>query len=69
MSGQHGRADGDLRRGSDGEDLGPGGGDTSEETGRSANMSIESVIDWKRIVGMYYQLNGKTQNDDEEAEN
>lgn len=82
MSGQHGRIDGDIRRGSDGEgsyffivyicwvasELGPGGGDTSEEAGRSANLSIESVIEWKRIVGMYYQLNGKNPDDGEEED-
>ncbi|KAK6060902.1 hypothetical protein COOONC_01435 [Cooperia oncophora] len=37
------------------------------ELGASSDWSIETVIDWKRIVSMYYQMNGKT-NDTEEVE-
>ena len=29
------------------------------ELGRSADWNIETVIDWRKIVSMYYQANGK----------
>ncbi|KAK5981003.1 putative Ion channel nompc, partial [Trichostrongylus colubriformis] len=37
------------------------------ELGASTDWSIETVIDWKRIVSMYYQMNGKV-NETEEVE-
>ncbi|PIO68080.1 ankyrin repeat protein [Teladorsagia circumcincta] len=37
------------------------------ELGASSDWSIETVIDWKRIVSMYYQMNGKA-NETEELE-
>lgn len=36
----------------------------NEEIGKSGNWNIETVIDWKRIVGMYYQMNGTVDTDD-----
>ncbi|CAD6184374.1 unnamed protein product [Caenorhabditis auriculariae] len=29
------------------------------ELGHSADWNIETVIDWRKIVSMYYQMNGK----------
>ncbi|KIH64701.1 hypothetical protein ANCDUO_04987 [Ancylostoma duodenale] len=36
------------------------------ELGASADWNIETVIDWKRIVSMYYQMNGKKDEPDEQ---
>ncbi|WKX91296.1 hypothetical protein Q1695_009829 [Nippostrongylus brasiliensis] len=38
------------------------------ELGASSDWSIERVIDWKRIVSMYYQMNGKRDDDTEEID-
>jgi hypothetical protein len=35
-------------------------GNQNEEAGYSQNMSLESVIEWNRIVQLWYQMNGKT---------
>ncbi|KAK6730167.1 hypothetical protein RB195_006932 [Necator americanus] len=35
------------------------------ELGASTDWNIETVIDWKRIVSMYYQMNGKKDEPDE----
>lgn len=35
------------------------------ELGASVDWNIETVIDWKRIVSMYYQMNGKKDEPDE----
>ncbi|KHJ99065.1 hypothetical protein OESDEN_00942 [Oesophagostomum dentatum] len=35
------------------------------ELGASSDWNIETVIDWKRIVSMYYQMNGKRDDSDE----
>lgn len=54
--GQPGRAEDAMRDDTSnvhGTSSGEGG-----ELGTSADWSIESVIDWKRIVSMYYQING-----------
>ena len=54
--GQPGRADEAMRDDPSnvhGTSSGEGG-----ELGASQDWSIESVIDWKRIVAMYYQING-----------
>uniref|UniRef100_W6NCU1 Ankyrin domain containing protein n=1 Tax=Haemonchus contortus TaxID=6289 RepID=W6NCU1_HAECO len=58
--GQQGRTSPTMRE--DGTDMRDGA-----ELGASSDWSIESVIDWKRIVSMYYQMNGKT-NETEEVE-
>ncbi|CAI5438376.1 unnamed protein product [Caenorhabditis angaria] len=36
-----------------------GGGGQTAELGRSADWNIETVIDWRKIVSMYYKANGK----------
>ncbi|EYC30061.1 hypothetical protein Y032_0005g2425 [Ancylostoma ceylanicum] len=38
------------------------------ELGASTDWNIETVIDWKRIVSMYYQMNGKKDEPDEVEE-
>ncbi|XGW21641.1 hypothetical protein V3C99_004540 [Haemonchus contortus] len=58
--GQQGRTSPTMRE--DGTDMRDGA-----ELGASSDWSIETVIDWKRIVSMYYQMNGKT-NETEEVE-
>ncbi|VDK70526.1 unnamed protein product, partial [Litomosoides sigmodontis] len=40
----------------------------NEELGRNDDWNIETVIDWKRIVDMYYQINGKVDTEDVRAE-
>ncbi|VDM95657.1 unnamed protein product, partial [Thelazia callipaeda] len=35
-----------------------------EELGKSDDWSIEKVIDWKRIVDMYYQMNGEVEKEE-----
>lgn len=39
-----------------------------EELGRSDDWNIETVIDWKRIVDMYYQMNGEVDTEDVHVE-
>ncbi|EJW70268.1 hypothetical protein WUBG_18826 [Wuchereria bancrofti] len=36
----------------------------NEELGKSDDWNIETIIDWKRIVDMYYQINGKVDAED-----
>lgn len=38
------------------------------ELGASSDWNIETVIDWKRIVSMYYQMNGKKDGQEEREE-
>uniref|UniRef100_A0A7E4VBG3 Ion_trans domain-containing protein n=1 Tax=Panagrellus redivivus TaxID=6233 RepID=A0A7E4VBG3_PANRE len=52
MSGHHGRASPTMQ---DDDDM----GGRDEEAGHATNMSLESVIDWKNIVNMYYKMNVK----------
>lgn len=40
----------------------------NEELGKSSNWNIETVIDWKRIVEMYYQMNGEVDTEDVHVE-
>lgn len=40
----------------------------NEELGRKDDWNIETVIDWKRIVDMYYQANGKVDMEDVHVE-
>uniref|UniRef100_A0A1I7TBT6 ANK_REP_REGION domain-containing protein n=1 Tax=Caenorhabditis tropicalis TaxID=1561998 RepID=A0A1I7TBT6_9PELO len=52
--GQQGRASPTMRP-----DEGAEMGGQQAELGRSADWNIETVIDWRKIVSMYYQANGK----------
>ncbi|KAF1769981.1 hypothetical protein GCK72_001798 [Caenorhabditis remanei] len=52
--GQQGRASPTMRPDEGGEM-----GGQRAELGRSADWNIETVIDWRKIVSMYYQANGK----------
>ncbi|VDM58892.1 unnamed protein product [Angiostrongylus costaricensis] len=56
--GRHGRTSPTMR-----ED----GTEEGAELGASSDWSIETVIDWKRIVSMYYQMSGRKE-DQEEGE-
>ncbi|CAG9537301.1 unnamed protein product [Cercopithifilaria johnstoni] len=40
----------------------------NEELGKGDNWNIETIIDWKRIVNMYYQINGKVDPEDVQVE-
>lgn len=35
--------------------------EVSGELGKSSDWNIETVIDWKRIVALYYQMTGKSE--------
>ncbi|GMR55553.1 hypothetical protein PMAYCL1PPCAC_25748, partial [Pristionchus mayeri] len=52
-----GRSSPVMRGGGDGDDAVHGG--ETVEMGASSTWNIETAIDWKRIVEMYYQMNGK----------
>lgn len=43
-------------------------GGQNEEMGKSDDWNIETVIDWKRIVEMYYQINGEVNTEDVHVE-
>ncbi|KJH52965.1 ankyrin repeat protein [Dictyocaulus viviparus] len=60
--GHHGRISPTMRE--DGADMRGDG----VELGASSDWNIETVIDWKRIVSMYYQMNGKKGDTDENEE-
>ncbi|VDN37932.1 unnamed protein product [Gongylonema pulchrum] len=60
MSGDAGRVSPALLAAEDGAEVRGQG----EELGKSDDWNIETVIDWKRIVAMYYQMNGEVQTDD-----
>ncbi|CAD5209581.1 unnamed protein product [Bursaphelenchus xylophilus] len=53
MNGQNGRASPTFKLGGNDNEV------ANEEAANSHNMNLDTVIDWKRIVGMYYQLSGK----------
>uniref|UniRef100_A0A914PJM0 Uncharacterized protein n=1 Tax=Panagrolaimus davidi TaxID=227884 RepID=A0A914PJM0_9BILA len=57
MNGQQGRASPTLRMDDKDDDI---AGNQNEEAGHIQNMSLESVIEWSRIVEMYYQSLPKT---------
>ncbi|VBB32268.1 unnamed protein product [Acanthocheilonema viteae] len=40
----------------------------NEELGKSGDWNIETIIDWKRVVDMYYQINGKVDAEDIQVE-
>ncbi|KHN74170.1 Ankyrin-2 [Toxocara canis] len=63
MNGDGGRVSPGLRRTGDENEI-----CENEELGKSANWSIETVIDWKRIVEMYYQANGAVNTEDVHVE-
>ncbi|VDM47934.1 unnamed protein product [Toxocara canis] len=63
MNGDGGRVSPGLRRTDDENEI-----CENEELGKSANWSIETVIDWKRIVEMYYQANGAVNTEDVHVE-
>ncbi|VDO66757.1 unnamed protein product, partial [Onchocerca flexuosa] len=40
----------------------------NEELGKSDSWNIETIIDWKRVVEMYYQMNGNVDTEDVNVE-
>uniref|UniRef100_A0A0M3IKZ0 Ion_trans domain-containing protein n=1 Tax=Ascaris lumbricoides TaxID=6252 RepID=A0A0M3IKZ0_ASCLU len=63
MNGDAGRTSPTLRQTDD-----DNGIRNNEELGKSSNWNIETVIDWKRIVEMYYQMNGEVDTEDVHVE-
>lgn len=64
--GQAGRLEDSMREDASGVHGGASG--EGGELGASQDWSIENVIDWKRIVSMYYQINGIRDEETKEEE-